>query len=82
MIGEPAVWDWTDWNEADPGVQFSQRKIRVGGDGPPVAITAPVVELFGNPSVRAARRLVHPLRQQDRQFLRLGGQATIDLRER
>jgi hypothetical protein len=48
--GEPTTWDWTDWNEADPGVWFSQRKTRVGGDGPPVAITSPTVELWIEPT--------------------------------
>lgn len=46
---EPTVWDWTGWVEVD-GVWFSERKERVGGDGPPVAITTHGIELHAEPS--------------------------------
>jgi len=38
----PSVFAWTGWSDAGGGVLLSTRKERVGGEGPPVAITFPV----------------------------------------
>jgi len=48
--GEATVWDWDGWVEVEPGVWFSERKVRQGGEGPPVAITTTGVELHQNPT--------------------------------
>jgi hypothetical protein len=57
--GEATAWDWQDWNEVEPGVWFSQRKTRVGGESP-VAITAPTVELYVDPSAEQLRGWFSP----------------------
>lgn len=48
--GEATQWAWNDWVEVPPGAWFSERKQRVGGEGPAVAITTAGIELHVEPS--------------------------------
>lgn len=47
--GEPTVWDWTGWVRVEPGAWFAERRVRLGGEGPPVAITTTGIELHVAP---------------------------------
>ncbi len=47
--GDPTVWDWTDWTEAEPGVWLSRSRVRQG-EGPAVRIFFPQVELIAEAS--------------------------------
>ncbi|MDH3522359.1 MAG: hypothetical protein OES32_02135 [Acidobacteriota bacterium] len=47
--GEPTVWRWTEWQATPQGVWLSARRERLG-DGPPVAIVFPALELVDEPS--------------------------------
>ncbi len=49
--GEATVWNWAGWVEVEPGVWFSERKERLGGEAPAVAITTSGVQLHVDPSV-------------------------------
>lgn len=47
---EPTVWDWTDWQQVEPGVWFALNKVRQQADGPAVEIFTRPVELVSQPT--------------------------------